>query len=169
MANTNSGQQHSIMAVPSHLDPQTRNLLNQMRDAIIKKGTDPAQARTIPTLIVTPAALSNVLQWTMTDADSYTVFASRTNDISAASIIDVGNSNTFHHFVGNSGVTVFYWVQSIRSTVSVNSPPFGPKSGITLAAGATVTVPPPPPPSDAPAIDPGTGHVRPGGSKTDLP
>lgn len=158
--NVNSGQQHGIGSVPTTLDPTTRTFLAQVKNAVVKISGSPVAARQVTNLKVTPGAFSNTIQYTMTDADTYTIYASPTNDISQSAILDAGKSNEFNHFVGAAGVTRFYWVQACVNSVEKNSDPVGPVSGVSLASGASAPVPLPPPSPDIPVVDLTTGKVN---------
>lgn len=163
--NVNSGQQHGIGAVPNNLDPTTRTFLAQIKNALVKTAGSPVAARKVTNVKVTPGAFSNTIQYTMTDADYYTIYASPTNDISKATILDAGKSNEFNHFVGAPAITRFYWVQACVTSVEKNSDPVGPISGTSLASGTSAPVPTPPPSPDIPVIDSTTGQVSRSGGR----
>lgn len=160
MGNISSGQQHGIPEVPNHLDPTTQMFLRQLKAAVVKNAGSPIPARPTSKIVITPIAGGNIIQWVMTDADSYKVYAAATDDISQATVLDAGQSNEFQHLVGAAAVKRFYWVQSCKGGVERNTPPVGPQSGTTLALGAGATVPSPPLSPDVPVIDLVTGHTQ---------
>lgn len=149
---------HGIPEVPSSVDQQSRVFMQQMRNAVVRLQGSKASARPVTNLRVTPVGFGNVIDYTRSDGDSYTLWWSLAADSTKANPIPIGQQSRYTHTVGRDGVKVFYWVQAIRDN-GQNSKLVGAKFGVTLLSNAAVTIPDPPPPSDDPVFDDGTGRL----------
>lgn len=149
--------------MPSVLDGghQHRALLVALREQLLQL----RQRQSIPdaptNVKVTAGPFMNTLQFTRSaDADYYEVMHSPTANLLDArvQITDIGNSALWQDHVGNSGITVFYWVRA-RKRSGASSLEVGPVKATTLAAAAGVTPPNPPPPANIMVKDQVTGRV----------
>ena len=160
--------QRGIPEVP--LDPtnpksaeEVRQFLVNLRQTVVDL-RGPKHTPTAPSNFkVTPMAFANLLQWTSgVDADGTNVFWNSKPTLSGAVQVDVGGSQQHVDYVGNSGVTRYYWIQSydahsqFHSSVSIE---VGPLSGATLASGTGVNVPPPPPSGQQQVMQTTTGQT----------
>ena len=132
-----------IREVPAHLDPSTRQLLTDLRNAVLSLQPTKNPPAVPGTFIVVPLPGANRLEWSLTDADSYDVLVSATPTWSAAAgwIIDAGRSNTYTDSIGTAAVKRWYWVRARRGNVT--SAPTAAISSTTLAlgTGASITTP----------------------------
>lgn len=147
---------HGIPEVPSSVDPQTRSLLTSMRNTIVRLQGSREPAKTITNLRVTPVGFGNIIDFTRSNGDSYTLWWSLTASSKDANPIGIGQQSRYKHDVGKDGVKVYYWVQTNKDN-GTNSALAGSKFGVTLLSNAAVTVPDPPPPSSNPIFDDSTG------------
>lgn len=100
-----------------------------------------AQPPNLPSsFTVTPIAGGNVVQFSRSNGVSFNLYLSNTPDRSAATQQNLGTGNSWTDNVGVGAVKRYYWVEALNQS-GVSSGVVGPKSGVTLALGATATVP----------------------------
>lgn len=160
------GQQtrRGIREIPNDMPPHWRNVLTDMRQAILDT-YGPKQGLIAPTNFVgTPLAQANLVQWTRSNGDYYEVMWNETADIITAHIVDVGDSGQWHDLVGNAAHTRWYWVRAARFH-GEKSTEAGPVKLTTLAAGSNVATPAPPPASTGITINPMSGNLNPRGTR----
>lgn len=138
----------NIPEVPLDLAQDLYDFCEAVRNFIINQQVGSAP-RPPSNLIVTPVALGNQIQFTRSDAVDYLIYVSDSPNLSAAQVIPIGNIAYYTHYVGQSGVTKFYWAAAKAGDFI--SEVIGPVSGTTLAAGAVATIPNAPPATDNPA------------------
>lgn len=142
---------------------QERQFVLELRQAIIDL-RGPHSAPTAPSNFkVTPLAFANLLQWTRgVNADGTHVLWNTKPTLEGAVLVDVGLSHEYRDYVGNNGVTRYYWIQSYDAQSqfhSLTSVEVGPIAGTTLAAGVGVNTPPPPPAGQQQTTNTKTGQI----------
>lgn len=143
---------HSIPEPPSDLPEHHREWMTAVTNTLrtMVKSQTPPKPVTQPT--VTPIAQGNVIDFTRTDADKYLIYHSTDNNFANAAAIDIGLSSRYFDAVGNGGIAKHYWVVPLKGNMIGPASP--PGKGVTLAAGAVVTLPPPRPISGNPTGGP---------------
>jgi hypothetical protein len=144
--------------VPSHLDVQTRRFLSELRSSVAEMQGSLTPPRPPSNLRATGQAGSILIQFTRSDGETYAIYWNTLPRLDGATKVDVGNSVSWSHNVGQGGVTRYYWVTARRGTLE--SAEIGPVSAVTAALGATVAPPPPPPASDQPIYSDERGYVK---------
>jgi hypothetical protein len=110
---------------------------------------------------VTAQPLGNLVQWTRgISSDYHELLISSTPSTANAQVLDVGDSASYFHNVGDSGVKYFYWIRA-RKFTGARSLNVLAGSGTTLSSTSTVTPPTPPPSSQIQAKNQQTGHIEP--------
>ena len=144
---------------------EMRQLLVQMRQTIVDL-RGPKATPTAPTnLKATAMAYAILLQWTPgQNADTTEILWNSTPSLASATLITQVAGGQYTDYVGNSGVTRYYWARSVdlhgRDTCGclIRSIESGPVSATTLASGTGVVTPPPPPPGQSIVTQPITGR-----------
>jgi fibronectin type 3 domain-containing protein len=154
-------QAPKIPAVPVVQDSNLASFLSSLKSAVEATTSATAPPQAVTGMKVTPIAGANVVQFVRSNATNFRLYASSTNDRSAASIIDLGSNNSYTDNVGQGGITRYYWVEAISHTSSSPSPLVGPLSATTLALGTSATVTPPSQPSYGTVYDTTIGTNRP--------
>ena len=157
-----------VRAVPITADPGLSGFL-----ADIKKATDHLLSAAAPPqapigLSFIPTSGGIVVQFTRSNATNFRLYASATNDRSAARIIDLGSNNSYSDNLGQGGVDQWYWVEAISQTSATPSPLVGPVKATSLALNTPVTVPPIKQPSYGSVYDTTLGTTRPAIFGTDF-
>jgi hypothetical protein len=91
----------------------------------------PAQ---VTNLQVTPGPGSNLVQFTRSDGDSFTLYWNTSASLNGATRVDLGTANRYSDNIGIAAVKRYYWVVSRLS--GLESTPAGPVAGTTLALNA---------------------------------
>jgi hypothetical protein len=152
---------HGIRSVPklpaSQLHPQVADLLNQMRDAIVQLQGSKSAPNPVTNISITPLPGGNRIQFTKSDADSYTLFWSDTPNFGESSPIDLGIANSYNDNFGLAGMKRYYWIKPKRIG-GQDGRVQGPLAGISLALGTVANPTPTIPPSQRPAETLATGQ-----------
>lgn len=146
---------NSIIDPPMNIDGALRRHLISMMDAVKRLQGQIAVSAIPPTFTVTPKAGGNKLNWTRSDATTYTVYWATTPDFDKSNSVDVGQSAEWTDEVGQVAVTRWYWVRG--KTNGVLGILSDAQSGTTLALNVAITAPTPPGGSNNAAIDQTTG------------
>ena len=154
-----------VPEVPTKLDngPQHRRFLVDMREQVLQLRGRLAVPPNPSNLRATAQGFAILIQWTQSnDADYYELLKSPNGQMNSSTLqtIDVGNCSSYTDYVGQAGITYFYWLRARKSTGSASAN-VGPVSATTLAAGTGVTPPPPPPPANILVVDSATGLAVP--------
>lgn len=146
------GRQHIVLRD----SPELRRFLVDMRQ-IVKSLQGSKSIPTIPSnLVATALGFGVIVQWTRSvDADFHQVLWATQPTIINANVVDVGNSAQWTDYIGQSGITRYYWVRAVNS--AGRSTELGPAKATTLAAGTGVAPPPPPPPAQQQVTNQQTG------------
>lgn len=154
-----------IPEIPIQNDwPGLRRALSEMRNVL--RGQQASQnnpvaaassianvpARPITNLRITPVAGGNVVDFTRSDGDTYTLYWSTSKDFALAVTVELGQSNTYNDNLGSGGVTRYYWIRARRQN-GQDSSLVGPVAGMALTLGSATTLPKPLPATDFPAMD----------------
>lgn len=111
-------------------------------------------------LTVTPTAGGNLIQFTRSNGDAYSVYRNTVNTPNGATRFDIGLANTYNDVIGTSGAAYFYWVKAklgqLQSTL------VGPVSGTTLGLNVSIVQPAQPAPSQSPTQSNTEAGVIPG-------
>ena len=150
-----------VRAVPLTADPGLSGILSDLKGAVDHLLSRSAPPQSPTGLTVTPIAGGNVVQFIRSNATNFRLYASATNDRSAARIVDLGSNNSYTDSLGQGGVDQWYWVEALSQTSSSPSPVVGPVKGTTLALGTSVPVNPPQQPSYGTVYDTTLGTRRP--------
>lgn len=143
-----------VKSVPVHLDITTQRFLQSLKDAVEEmQGQNTLLPRTPSNLQVTPQPGGNNIVFTVSDADSYQLFAGNTPDFTQAKIIELGRTNQYSDNVGTGGVDRYYWVRGVRAASGAFSTLVGPIKGTTLALGTPATAAPVVPAGDRYYLD----------------
>lgn len=131
----------------SSSDPELRRFLVDLRQSVLNLRPTQTPLSSPTNLQVTPQDRANLIQFTRSaNADFFELLWSLSNDISKAQIVNILTSNSHLDWIGQAGVTRFYWVRAGYFTSSIRSNPVGPISGTSLGVGTAVNFPTPPPP-----------------------
>jgi len=142
---------------------QHRDLIINLREQLLQLRQRQAVPDAPTNLKGTAQAFSALIQFTRSaDADYYEVLHAIKPNLTDPSVtsVDIGNSASWVHQVGNVGIANFYWVRA-RKTTGASSLEVGPIAVTTLGSAAGVTPPAPPPPANILVLDKSTGRVIP--------
>lgn len=111
----------------------------------------------VDNLRVTPQPGGNLIDFTRTDGESYTLYINTTPSINLSTLVELGISNRYSHAVGIGGVKYWYAVKTNKGNL------IGPisfwKSGTTLGLAVPAAAVTPPPATDFPFADQETDSV----------
>jgi hypothetical protein len=154
-----NGTVHTI----SVLTPQHQQFFSDVREQLLQLRGNTAIPDPITNLKATGQAFSNLVQFTKSgNADYYEVLRSPTPSLldPHVQISGIGNSASWVDHVGNSGITVWYWVRARKNTGATGQE-VGPVNATTLPAATGVTPPMPPPAGNPQVTDTATGRTIP--------
>lgn len=153
-------KQLQLPTVPSVSDPALQTYLDQLH-AVVAQLHLSAQQPNLPTnLTLTPGPGTVTVQFTRSNAITYTLYISPTPDRAGAVQVDLRSSNQYTDNVGVGGETRNYWVEGLNQS-GISSGVTPPKSAITLALGTPATILPTVPQSYAQVFDTTLGRNRP--------
>ncbi len=135
-----------IREVPRNLDPGLRELLVQMRNAILRQESTVIAPRPATNLRATAKAGGVIVQFTRSDGDAYILYFNDTPNINAARRIDLGQASEYTDEIGQADFTRYYWIKVKKG--QMESPMTGPVKATTLALGTTIAPPAAPPGSE---------------------
>lgn len=114
-------------------------------------------ATPVNNLRVTPQPGGNLIDFTRTDGESYTLFINTTPSLNLATLVELGTSNRYTHAVGIGAVKYWYTVKTNKGNL------VGPfslwKDGTTLAVGTPAAAVVPPAATEFPFQDQETDSV----------
>ncbi len=113
---------------------------------------------TVTNLRVTPQPGGNLIDFTRSDGDSYTLYINTTGSIDLATRVRLGASNRYTHTVGLAGVLYYYAVKANKGALSGDVSPW--VSGTTLGLAVPAANPEPPPATEFPFLDQETNSVE---------
>lgn len=126
--------------VPRVDDPALYDYLTRLHQAVLPL-VSASQPPNLPgSLTVTPIAGGNVIQFSRSNGVSFNLYLSDSPDRAKATQQNLGTGNSWTDSVGVGGHKRYYWVEALNQN-GLSSGTVGPKSGVTLALGATATVP----------------------------
>jgi hypothetical protein len=137
----------------------TRQMMVSNRAVSLKNQKAQAPPSPPSNLKVTAQPFGNLVQWTRSaDADSQELLIGATPSTAAATIINVGNTCKYVDNIGQSGITHFYWVRSVK-TSGQRSTEIGYVTGTSLASNMGVTPPIAPPPAQVQVFNSQLGRI----------
>ena len=143
---------HGIPEVPlSNSWPAVRRFLSELRNATLRLEKSRTPPKPVTNLAATAQPGGAVIQFTRPDADFYVLFRSLTASLDDGVGIPIGNVARFVDKVGESGITVTYWVEAWKG--SARSELAGPVSATTLALTTEAAQPTAPEAREFPARD----------------
>lgn len=114
-------------------------------------------ATVVDNLRVTPQPGGNLIDFTRTDGESYTLYINTTPSINLSTLVELGTSNRYTHAVGIGAVKFWYAVKTNKGNL------IGPisfwKSGTTLDLAIPAAAVDPPPATEFPFADQETESV----------
>jgi hypothetical protein len=130
--------------------------LRQNVSALVGQQQAPAP---VTGLKATGLALSNLVQWSTSNAGSYIVYWSTKSNINPeqGNPVNVGNSSQYADPVGAPNVARWYWVRSFNPSTQQYSGFVGPVTATTKASTSTTPPPVAPPTADVIVVDAQTG------------
>lgn len=115
-----------------------------------------------PTLVsnlrATPQPGGNLIDFTRSDGDQYTLYINTTPSIDLATRVRLGSSNQYLHSVGIGAVRYYYAVRTSKGSLSGEVSAW--VSGTTLALGTPAASVTPPPATEFPFTDQETEAVE---------
>jgi hypothetical protein len=130
-----------LPAPPFTQDAALSGYLQSLHQVVSGLQAQSTQQPQTPTgLTCTPVAGGNVVSFTRSASSKFKLYISPTTDRTGATEIDLGNSNTYHHFAGSGGLLFYYWVEGLN-TAGVSSGISAPVSGTTLGLATPAAVP----------------------------
>lgn len=126
--------------VPRGVDPAMYDYLIQLHSALAPLLSTLNPPNLPSGLTITPVALGNVIQFTRSNGVSFNLYLSDTPNRANATQQNLGTANSWTDTVGTAGQKRYYWVEALNKQGD-SSGLVGPKSGVTLASGATATIP----------------------------
>lgn len=126
--------------VPTGIDPALYNYLTLLHQAVVPIIAAQQPPNLVSSLTVTPIAGGNVIQFSRSNGVSFNLYLSDTPDRAAATQQNLQTANSWTDAVGIGGKLRYYWVEALNQS-GASSGLVGPKSGTTLALGATATIP----------------------------
>jgi hypothetical protein len=152
-----------IPEVPLGVEPQLRRFLTDVREVLLDLRKSQQQPATPTNFKVTPQAFGNLLQWTPVAGADYHVILWNTKPSLVDAIVAVGivAGSQYFDYVGQAGVTRWYWLRAHKFVSNLRSLETSAQSGTTLAAGTAVAPPTPPPQSSAIVQNQRTGGREP--------
>lgn len=150
----NTGKPAFPAGVPLDQDNFNRWVVNQIENL---------QAALIPPSMVsnfrvTPAAGSNIIDFTRSDGDAYTLYINSTASVNGATRIDLGIANRYTDDLGQGSIKRYYAVKAKKGNVGGTLS--GWVSGTTLALGTPITTPTPPAATQFPFTDQETDSTQ---------
>lgn len=138
------------------LDQQLFNqwLLNQV--TALQAAMIPASM--VTNLRVTPVAGGNLVDFTRSDGDAYTLYVNSTPSVNNSLRVDLGVANRYTDDLGQGSIKRYYAVKAKKGTVPGTLS--GWVSGTTLALGTPIVTPEPPPATAFPFTDQQTDSVE---------
>lgn len=112
----------------------------------------------VTNLRVTPQPGGNLVDFTRSDGDSYTLYINTTGSIDLATRVRLGTSNRYTHAVGVAGVKYYYAVKANKGALAGDVSPW--VSGTTLGLAIPAANPTPPPATEFPFLDQETNSVE---------
>lgn len=138
-------------ALPSRvpLDQQNFNLwawnaINNLQTALLPPST-------VTNLRATPQPGGNLIDFTRSDGDTYTLYINTTPSINGSERVRIGPSNRYSHNVGIAGILYYYAVKAVKGVVNGEVSPW--VSGITLGLAVPAASVDPPPATEFPFVD----------------
>lgn len=156
----------TMPALPQIADPQLQQWAQGIHDVVSGLQAATLAPNAPSDLRVTPIAGGNVVQFTRSNAQSYTLYAGSSPDQSTATQVTLGTSNTYTENLGTPGTLRYYWVVGLSQS-GTPSTLLGPKSGTTLALGTPAAPLPTVAASYAQVYDTTIGRNRPVIATTD--
>lgn len=136
---TDFGRPTLPVGVP--LDQQSFNLwvwnaINNLQTALLPPST-------VTNLRVTPQPGGNLIDFTRSDGDTYTLYINSTPSINGAERVRIGASNRYNHNVGIGAVLFYYAVKAVKGVVNGEVSPWvsGTTLGLAVAAAAVEALP----------------------------
>lgn len=156
----------SMPALPQISDPQLQQWAQGIHDVVSGLYAATVAPNPPSDLRITPIAGGNVIQFTRSNAQSYSLYLGGSPDQSIATQVDLKSSNSYTDNLGLGGTLRYYWVVGLSQS-GQPSTLLGPKSGTTLALGTPASPLPIVAASYAQVYDTTLGRYRPVISVTD--
>lgn len=129
----------------------TVNAIENLQSALIPPTT-------VTNLRATPQPGGNLIDFTRSDGDSYTLYINTTPSVDLSQRVRMGTSNRYTHSVGKAGITYYYSVKSVKGNLNSELSPW--VSGTTLGLAVAASQPTPPPATEFPFLDQETDSVQ---------
>jgi len=153
-------QKIQIREVPKNIDGGLYKFLVDMRNSVLRMSASVVPPGAVTNLTATGKAGGAIIEFTRSDADSYTIIRNTSKSLDGSTQIEIGNSNRYVDDVGASSQTIYYWVRTKKGAIEGYTA--GPVSAITLGLATEITPGEPPPGSGYPARNVETEQVEPG-------
>jgi hypothetical protein len=150
----------TIANIPMSFTPEQQMWAQSIVSAIKNLQTSVVPPAPPTNFTVTPKAGGNIIQFTRSDGDSYSVYRNTVPNLNGAQRFDLGLGNEYVDDVGAGAIKLYYWVRAKLGQLT--STRVGPISGTTLALGTAITPPTPPPGSQTPTSSNEDNQVIPG-------
>lgn len=129
----------TIGQIPMSFTTDQANFIQTLVNAINLLQTSVLPPNAPSALKVTPTAGGNLIQFTRSNGDSYSVYRNTVNTPHGAVRFDIGLANTYNDVIGTSGAKYFYWIKAklgqLQSTL------VGPVAGTTLGLNVSIVQP----------------------------
>jgi hypothetical protein len=148
--------QTPIPEVPFDLPEPVRRYLTHLRNAVISVNDSIAPPEVVTNFTVTPMAGGNLIEFTRSNADFYSIYWSSGFDFDKAEVlVSLGQNSRYEDPIGAGGVTRYYWVAANRRNGLRAITDF--VASTSLALGTPITPPAPPPIGGTPFTSPAAG------------
>ena len=137
--------------IPGGLSLDMDRFLRGMRTAFINLQNALLPPTIVSNLRATPAAGANIVDFTRSDGDAYTLYVNATASVDGSLRVDLGTANRYTDDLGQGGIKRYYAVKAKKG--SVIGTLSGWVSATTLALGTAITTPVPPPATEFPFLD----------------
>jgi len=147
------GKPNFPSGVPLDVDNFNRwvvNAISNLQSAFIPPTT-------VTNLRVTPQPGGNLIDFTRSDGESYTLYINTTGSVNLATHVQLGTANRYTHSVGKAGILYYYAVQAFKGSLAGEVSPW--ISGTTLGLAVPAAQPDPPPATEFPFVDQETDAV----------
>lgn len=132
-----TGKPNFPRGVPLDQDSFNRwviNAIDNLQAALLPPGT-------VTNLRVTPQPGGNLIDFTRSDGESYTLYINTTASVNLSERVRLGQSNRYTHTIGLGGVKYYYAVKANKGALSGEVSPW--VSGITLGLAVPAVNPTP--------------------------
>jgi hypothetical protein len=105
-------QRTQIPEVPKNIDRPLYAFLSALRRGLLEMSASVSPPDAVTNLKATGKAGGIIIEFTRSDADSYTLLRNASKKLDGATQVDLGNSNRYVDEVGASVTTMYYWIRA---------------------------------------------------------